>query len=139
MAVHSDRRLHPIRVLHLLGCLAVACGFGLYAWRNHPVRRALYAGQGARRPVVRTVRGTPAPFLPAVFEERLALLQAALPDVLGGLAVLSLFALGTGIYAWKLEVWLEAHQAGEAASLRGVGLDQAALGANKDRRKGAVL
>jgi hypothetical protein len=67
------------------------------------------------------------------------LLRAALPDFLGGLGVLFLFSLGTGVYVRRFEVWLEAHQAGEAAALRGVGLDQAALGANKDRKKGAIL
>lgn len=69
----------------------------------------------------------------------MALVRVVLPDALGGLGVLLLFSLGTGVYARRFEVWLEAHQAGEAAALRGVGLDQAALGANRDRRKGAVL
>jgi hypothetical protein len=70
---------------------------------------------------------------------RLELIQAVLPDVLGGLGVLLLLSLGSGVYARRFEIWLEAHQAGEAASIRGVGLDRAALGANKDRKKGAVL
>jgi hypothetical protein len=61
------------------------------------------------------------------------------PDLLGGLSVLFLFSLGTGVYVRRFEVWLEAHQAGEAAAIRGVGLDRAALGANKDRKKGAIL
>ena len=67
------------------------------------------------------------------------LVQAVRPDLVGGLGVLLLLALGTGIYVRRFEVWLEAHQAGEAAAIRGVGLDQAALGANKDRKKGATL
>jgi hypothetical protein len=71
--------------------------------------------------------------------ERLVLVRAALPDVVGGMGVLLLFALGTGVHVRRFEVWLEAHQAGEAAALRGVGLDRAALGANKDRKKGAAL
>jgi hypothetical protein len=139
MAVHPGHRLHPIRVIHALGCLAMACWFGWYAWQNHPARVAFRAGKVVRGQVARLARGNPGPFLPAEFEERLALLKAALPDVLGGLVVLFLFSLGTGIYVRQFEVWLEAHQAGEAAALRGVGLDRAALGANKDRKKGAVL
>ena len=139
MADYPGRHLHPIRVLHALGCLAMACWFGWYAWRHHPVRKAfkagrVYQGQGAR--LTWANRGL---FLPADFAERLFLLRAAVPDVLGGLSVLLLFALGTGVYVRRFEVWLEAHQAGEAASLRGVGLDQAALGANKDRKRGAIL
>jgi hypothetical protein len=70
---------------------------------------------------------------------RLDLIQAVLPDVLGGFGVLLLISLGTGIYVRQFEVWLEAHQAGEAAAIRGVGLDRAALGANKDRKKGATV
>ena len=77
--------------------------------------------------------------LPAVLEYRLSLVRAILPDVMGGLGVMALFSLGTGVYARRFEVWLEAHQAGEAAAIRGLGLDQAALGANKDRKKGAAL
>lgn len=137
MAVHPERRLHPIRVLHVLVCLAMACGFGWYAWQNHPVRKAIQAGRVAGHQRGRLA--SPGFSLPAVFAERLVLARAALPDVLGGLAVLGLFSLGTGIYARRFEVWLEAHQAGEAAAIRGVGLDRAALGANKDRKKGAAL
>jgi hypothetical protein len=135
MAEHQGRRLHPIRVLHALGCLSMACWFSWYAWQHHPARKAFQTG--------RMARGEGAPhhglFVPAAFTERLVLLRAALPDVMGGMAVLFLFALGTGVYLRRFEVWLEAHQAGEAAALRGVGLDRAALGANKDRKKGAVL
>lgn len=139
MAAHPGHRLHPIRVLHALGCLALACWFGWYAWQHHPVRRAFQAGRPLRSHGSRSARPNGGPFLPAEFEERLALLQAALPDALGGLVVLFLFSLGTGVYVRQFEVWLEAHQAGEAAALRGVGLDRAALGANKDRKKGAIL
>ena len=137
MTVHPERSLHPIRILHVLACLGLACGFAWYGWSHHPIRRALHL-QAQQRPVARR----PNPGLPGFAGElsrRLALVQAALPDALGGLGVLLLLALGTGVYARRLEVWLEAHQSGEAAAIRGVGLDRAALGANKDRKKGAVL
>jgi hypothetical protein len=117
----------------------MACWFGWYAWQNHPVRKAFQAGRIGRGPGAKSDGANRRLFLPADFEERLVLLQAALPDVLGGLLVLFLFSLGTGVYVRRFEVWLEAHQAGEAAALRGVGLDRAALGANKDRKKGAIL
>lgn len=137
MAEHPGRQLHPIRILHALGCLAMACWFGWYAWQNHPVRKVFQVGRISQTP--RSARANRGAFLPADFGERLALIQAALPDVFGGLVVIFLFSLGTGVYVRQFEVWLEAHQAGEAAALRGVGLDRAALGANKDRKKGAVL
>ena len=137
MTVHHERSLHPIRILHVLACLGLACGFAWYAWRNHPVRWALHA-RARQGPVARR----PNPGLPSFAGElsrRLDLVQAVLPDVIGGLAVLLLVALGSGVYARRFEVWLEAHQSGEAAAIRGVGLDRAALGANKDRKKGAAL
>jgi len=139
MAERSGRHPHPIRVLHVLGCLAMAFWFGGYAWRHHPVRQAFQAGRPSRGPGLRSAKVGRGPFLPADFVARLLLLRAAVPDALGGLSVLVLFALGTGVHVRRFEVWLEAHQAGEAAALRGVGLDRAALGANKDRKKGAIL
>lgn len=137
MAEHPGRRLHPIRLFHVLGCLAMTGWFGWYAWQNHPVRRAFQTGRVARDRGARPAK--PRPAAQAQWVERLVLIRAALPDVLGGMAVLLLFALGTGVHVRRFEVWLEAHQAGEAAALRGVGLDRAALGANKDRKKGAAL
>ena len=137
MTAHPERSLHPIRILHVLACLGLACGFASYAWHFHPIRRALHP-QARHMSVARR----PNPGLPGFQRElsrRLDLVQAVLPDVLGGLGVILLLALGTGVYARRFEVWLEAHQSGEAAAIRGVGLDRAALGANKDRKKGAVL
>ena len=139
MSQQPGQRLHPIRVIHALGCLAMACWFGWYAWQNHPVRKAFQAGRISGSQGARPARGNGGLFLPADFVERFVLLGAAVPDVLAGLSVLFLFGLGTGVYVRRFEVWLEAHQAGEAAALRGIGLDQAALGANKDRKKGAAL
>jgi len=137
MTVHPERSLHPIRVLHVLACVGLAFGFAGYAWRHHPVRRVMSA-QASRTP---TARRAPhgVPFFAGDLAGRLDLVQAVPPDLVGGLGVLLLLSLGTGIYVRRFEVWLEAHQAGEAAAIRGVGLDQAALGANKDRKKGATL
>ena len=137
MAEHPGRTLHPIRIIHVLGCLSLACWFGWYAWQNHPVRKAFRAGRVSRGLGARPAK--PGLAFSAELFERLVLVRAVLPDVLGGLVVFFLFTLGTGVYVRRFEVWLEAHQAGEAAALRGVGLDQAALGANKDRKKGAAL
>jgi hypothetical protein len=137
MAEHPERRLHPIRLLHVLGCLGLAVVMGGYAWRNAPLRRVWVTAPRAHRNRARTVGFQP--LVPAVLQERLRIAQACLPDLLGGMSVFLLVSLGTGVYARRLEVWLEAHQAGEAASIRGLGLDRAALGANKDRKRGANL
>ena len=141
MAVHPEPRHHPIRVLHALGCLAIAGWFSGYAWQNHPARVAFRVQASSPEREVHHKKQVlpPSVLLPKELSTRFALVRSALPDVLGGVGVLLLFSLGTGIYARRFEVWLEAHQAGEAAAIRGVGLDRAALGANKDRKRGAVL
>ncbi len=136
MAVHPERSLHPIRVLHALACVGLGVVFAGYGWWHHPVRFARAPGQ---RRAAAAGRPSPVPDLAGAMSHGMALVKVVVPDALGGLGVLLLFTLGTGVYARRFEVWLEAHQAGEAAALRGVGLDQAALGANRDRRKGAVL
>ena len=137
MAAHPERSLHPLRILHGLACVGLGLVFGWYAWQFHPIRQAL--GHSAQRVTVNRRLGPGFPGFTGELSKRLELVQAVLPDVIGGLGVLLLFSLGTAVYAKRFEVWLEAHQAGEAAAIRGVGLDQAALGANKDRKKGAAL
>ena len=134
MAHPPEHQQHPIRILHMLGCLAMASWFAWFAWEQHPARVAFRA-QLANHPR----RGMPVQAMPEGLRVRLALVRAVLPDVIGGLGVVALFALGTGIYARRFEIWLEVHRAGEAAALRGLGLDRAALGANKDRKRGATL
>ena len=139
MTHHPEHhRHHPIRILHVLVCLAIAGGFAWYAWQHHPSRAAF------RTPAPSPAQHAPRSSLPtqALSEKlsiRLALVRAVLPDVIAGLGILGLFSLGTGVYARRFEVWLEVHRSGEAAALRGLGLDRAALGANKDRKKGASL
>ena len=141
MAHHAEHRHHPIRILHVLVCLAMTGWFSWFAWENHPSRVAFrahdarHAQRAPRPPLSRALDLN----LPGKLQVRLALVRSVLPDAICGLAVLALFSLGTGVYARRFEVWLEAHRAGEAAALRGLGLDQAALGANRDRKKGATL
>ena len=138
MAHHPEHRHHPIRILHVLGCLAIAAWFSWFAWENHPSRvafRIQNLREARRGPQSKVLVLN----LSGKLEVRLALVRSVLPDAIGGLVVLAMFALGTGVYARRFEIWLEAHRAGEAAALRGLGLDRAALGANRDRKKGATL
>lgn len=133
MTTHPERNHHPLRVLHAIFCLGLAVGFGWYGWTHHPLRSVPH------RTGAPSGHGTGIERFSQELALRLGLIQLVLPDVVGGLGVLLLLSLGTGVYVRRFEVWLEAHKAGEAAAIRGVGLDQAALGANKDRRKGAAL
>lgn len=133
MATHPERSHHPLRVLHAMSCFGLAVGLGWYGWTHHPLRGVPH------RAGATSGHGTGVERFSQELTMRLGLVQAVLPDIAGGLGVWLLLSLGTGVYVRRFEVWLEAHQAGEAAAIRGVGLDQAALGANKDRRKGAAL
>jgi len=138
MAHHTEHRHHPIRILHVLSCLAMAGWFSWFAWENHP-SRAAFRTENMRPARLGLQAKAMVGNLPEKLQVRLALVRSVLPDAIGGLMVLALFSLGTGVYARRFEVWIEAHRAGEAAALRGLGLDQAALGANRDRKKGATL
>jgi hypothetical protein len=62
--------------------------------------------------------------------------KVAVADVTYGLAIIVLFAVGSGVYVRRLEIWLQARSSGEAMSFRGSDLTDAALAANVTRRRG---
>ena len=59
--------------------------------------------------------------------------NTALADIGGGLFVLVLFGVATGIYVRRFEIWLQARGSGEAMTLAGTGLSDKALAANVPR------
>src|ERR1035438_7720699 len=131
----GGRPMSWIRALHLIFSFALAFYFGWWAWMHHPVR-AVWLKAVAAAP--RHGSGLSA-HLGAGFGERLHLVWPYLwPDLaLGGFAVL-LFIVGTGVYAKRLEIWLEAHGSGQLAELRGIGLESQTVEANKGRRGGVM-
>jgi hypothetical protein len=63
--------------------------------------------------------------------------QPLLNDVLLGSVTLAVFALGTGLFVHRLQVWIEGRGSGQAIALRGANLHDQAIAANpttvKDR------
>jgi hypothetical protein len=62
----------------------------------------------------------------------------ALADLTCGLAVLSLLALGTGVYVRRFDTWLNARTSGQAVGFRGQNLTSATLDANAKKQRGVL-
>lgn len=56
-------------------------------------------------------------------------------DLVMGLIIWAAFTFGTGVYAKQLEIWLRLHQSGDAAKIRGLGLEGATAHENEGRRR----
>ncbi len=130
--------MHALAVLHVFAMAGLLVWWSLYFWQHTPTRELLAGHRempsahrrhttgaaltdGAAGELGRRARDA---------AEALALIA---PDVLGGLFVLSLFAVATGIYVRRFEVWLRARGSGETMTFAGTGLDDRALAANKAR------
>lgn len=142
----QTKATHPLSALHIIGILALLGWWMAWAWTHHPVREAMRAqtAAAARRAAREAPKKTGAatPSFSGVgngMEEKAKLLKAAAPDFVAGFGIILLFAIGSGVYVTRIEVWLQARSAGEAVALRGIGLEESALGANADRKKGAAL
>jgi hypothetical protein len=61
--------------------------------------------------------------------------SVGLADLAGGLVVLVLFAVGTGIYVRRFEIWLQARGSGETMTFAGTGLGDKTLAANAARER----
>lgn len=126
-----------VRTLHLVLCMGLAFYLGWWAWKHHPIRQVWLqtAGKAAHHATGFAALGNSGPG----FGERLSLIWPYLwPDLALGSFALLLFIVGTGVYAKRLEIWLEAHGSGQLAELRGIGLEAQAIEANKGRRGGVM-
>lgn len=56
-------------------------------------------------------------------------------DLVIGILVWLAFTVGTGVYAKQLEIWLRLHGSGDAAKIRGLGLEGATAAENEGRRR----
>ncbi len=143
--MNQTKATHPLSALHIIGVLALLGWWTAWAWTHHPVREAMRAqAAAASRRAAKEVpkkagKITPSFSVGQGMEEKAKLLKAAAPDFIAGFGVILLFAIGSGVYITRIEVWLQARSAGEAVALRGIGLEESALGANADRKKGAAL
>ena len=96
--------------------LALAVAWACYCWRESPLRLP-GAGKVARGSVVG-------------LERALNILSGSIGDLLLGFVTLLLFAIGTGIYVRRFQVWLDARSSGEAVAYGSADLKDRALAAN---------
>ena len=122
----------------VIGIAALLIWWSIYFWHHTPARQLLERGEGA--PAAHQRRAVSASDQAAgEFGRRarnaVSALALAAADVAAGLVVISLFAVGTGIYVRRFEVWLQARRSGEAMTFAGTGLDDKALAANNAREQ----
>lgn len=130
---HAHR---PLSKIFLVSTLVIAGWWTWFAWKYHPARE-IYQIKTRNAQVK-----NPSKDLSKAFDIQsnrlLQAVQSSVADVSGGLAVLLLFYVGVGAYVRRFETWVEARSSGDAASLRGIGLDDQALAANANRKKGGL-
>jgi hypothetical protein len=141
MSTTDRKKMHPLSVLHLLGMVALLVWWGFYFWHHSP-SRALFRAHRPSGTVGRggslsgaIERGAGATLAEATARAGSAV-NTALADISGGLFVLALFGVATGIYVRRFEIWLQARGSGEAMTLAGTGLGDKALAANVARGGG---
>ena len=158
MSTHRNKT-HPLTVLHIVAMVGLLVWWSFYFWHHSPAREMLQARQTAadvarapvgdrpqmprarkgsadsdhRRTAVPTLGRAAADSLGKATERAGAAVNAALADVAGGLFVLILFGVATGVYVRRFEIWLQARSSGDAMTLAGTGLSDKALAANADR------
>jgi hypothetical protein len=128
--------MHALAILHIFAIGGLLVWWSLYFWRHTPARDLLARKENAaaahgRRGSGDALGDPGASDLGRRAREASAAVALAVPDVLGGLVVLSLFAVATGIYVRRFEVWLQARGSGETMTFAGTGLDDKVLAANK--------
>jgi hypothetical protein len=113
-------QVRPLPFLHAAAMLALAFAWASFCW-------------GENRPTVDARHVHPRDVL--AVHQVLDILTAALGDLVLGLSALALFALGTGIYVRRLQVWIDARSSGEAVAYGSADLKDQALAANVTQRE----
>jgi hypothetical protein len=134
----QQHRMHPLSVLHLISMFGLLLWWSLYFWHHTPARELL-AHDDPTPAVARGRRGAStgdriAGQLGTGSHRAASALSVAAADVAGGVLVLILFAVATGIYVRRFEIWLHARASGETVSFAGTDLDDKALAANTARK-----
>jgi hypothetical protein len=127
-----------LTTLHIVAMAGLAVWWALYFWRHTPARDLLRRTE--ETPAVQHRRTSAGAFPDHAASElgrrtrrAVSALALAAADMGGGLVVLFLFGVGTGIYVRRFEIWLQARGSGEAMTFAGTGLDDKTLAANRDR------
>jgi hypothetical protein len=135
----QQKKIALLPLVHIIACLVMGAWWGIYFWRHSPSRELF----GLHRPTARQVaRASRAPEVTprleylnrSQIERALAAGRAGVGDLTCGIGVLTMFAIGTGVYVRRLDNWLHARTSGQAVAFRGQDLSVAAVDANqKDR------
>jgi hypothetical protein len=131
MSGAHGKKLRLLSTMHLLAMVGIAVWWGSYFWQHSPAKVA-WSDVGRD-----TGTGS---FSPALTVER-ALARLGLAtriagaDLVFGTTSLLLFAVGTGVYVRRLEIWLQARTSGQAVSFGAGDLEGQALLANDANRR----
>ena len=139
----QQKKTALLPLLHLIACLAMATWWGIYFWQHSPSRELFRLQRPTSRQVARASRKPEvAPRLSYLtgtqVHRALAASRAGVGDLACGLGVLTMLAVGTGVYVRRLDNWLHARTSGQAVALRGQDLSTAAVNANQ-RERGVLL
>jgi hypothetical protein len=132
--------MHPLSALHVVAIAGLLVWWSLYFWHHTPARNLLRDGSTTTRaqygrPDHGSLEGKATIAFDAVARRASTAVSVALADVAAGVLVLLFFAVGTGIYVRRLEIWLQARSSGETMSFAGNGLDDKTLAANPSGRR----
>jgi hypothetical protein len=112
--------LRPLPFIHAVAMIVLAAAWVVYCW-EHVATGGLARALSHRQN-------------PPGLDRAFALAGAALGDILLGLCSVFLFAVGTGIYVRRAQLWIDARGSGEAVAYGGADLKDRALAANADRQ-----
>lgn len=115
----NQKAMRPLLLMHLLCVVLIGVGFGFWIWTNTPARQ-VYARSAKHREASD----------PLTLQPLFRAAEAVTGDVVFAAASLALFAIGTRVYTKKLQTWLDARGAGDAASFGTQGLEDRAIAAN---------
>lgn len=130
----QQRRPHLLSIVHVLAVAGLVVWWSVYFWRHTPARDLLRqtdppaAARHRKRDA--TLEDRAAGEFGVRARHAASALAVAAADLASGLVVLTLFALATGIYVRRFEIWLHARASGETMTFAGTDLDDKALAEN---------
>jgi hypothetical protein len=131
MSASHGKKLRLLSTLHLLTMVGIGIWWGTYFWQHSPTRIVW----GTTDRVSEGTNVSTTLTLERGFRRLGVAARIAGPDLLFGLSTLALFAIGTGVYVRRIEIWLQARTSGQAVSFGAGNLEGQALLANDANRR----
>jgi hypothetical protein len=127
-------RPHLLSILHMFAMAGLIVWWSVYFSRHTPARELFRSSDppaaADHRQTDARLHDRAAGELGARARRAASALAVAGADIAGGLLMLTLFAIATGIYLRRFEIWLHARASGETMTFAGTDLDDKALAAN---------